>query len=157
MIAWLCLGSNQDDPEKHLKQAVSYLQEKCYIKILQTGKIHQTKPYGYIDQPDFTNQLLQVETPLNPHELLTFLKKAETELGRKPTFKWGPRVIDLDIVFYENKVINSDELILPHPGIMDRTYLLQLLNEVIPDYIHPVNGQSIRTIYQTVINKGETQ
>ena len=150
MKAWICLGSNQDNPKQQLEKAVKYLQEKCYITVLQHGKAVITKPFGYMKQPDFANQLLEIETLLTPAELLAFLKNAELELGRKPSFKWGPRTIDMDIVFYGDEIINSEELIIPHPGVADREYLLLLLNEVIPDYVHPVLKQTISNIYKNL-------
>ncbi|MFO7660028.1 MAG: 2-amino-4-hydroxy-6-hydroxymethyldihydropteridine diphosphokinase [Candidatus Cloacimonadaceae bacterium] len=146
MKAWLCLGSNQEKPFRQLEKAIRYLKEKCYITILKEGKAIKTKPFGYTDQPDFVNQLLHIETPLSAEELLIFLKKAELELGRFPTFKWGPRTIDLDILFYENEVINRENLVIPHPGIAEREYLLQLLWEEIPDYVHPVLQKTIREL-----------
>lgn len=146
MKAWLCLGSNQEKPFQQLQKAVSYLKEKCYITILKEGKALKTKPFGYTDQPDFSNQLLQIETPLSAEELLIFLKKAELELGRFPTFKWGPRTIDIDILFYEDEIIDKEELVIPHPGIAAREYLLQLLCEEIPDYVHPRLKKSIREL-----------
>jgi len=147
MKAWLCLGSNKNNPFEQLERAVNYLSKKCYIAILKEGKPINTKPFGYTEQPDFANQLIQIETPLNAEELLIFLKKTEIELGREKTFKWGPRSIDIDILFYENEVINKSGLIIPHPGIAEREYLLNLLNEEIPDYIHPLLKKSILEIY----------
>jgi dihydroneopterin aldolase / 2-amino-4-hydroxy-6-hydroxymethyldihydropteridine diphosphokinase len=150
MKAWICLGSNLDKPMQQLEKAVNYLQEKCYVTILRQGKAFMTKPFGYKNQPDFANQLLEIETLLTPSELLIFLKNAELELGRKPTFKWGPRTIDMDIVFYGDEIINSEDLTIPHSGAADREYLLLLLNEVIPDYVHPVLKQSISSIYKNL-------
>lgn len=147
MKVWLCLGSNQNNPFEQLDRAVRLLNGKCYITIIKEGQPVSTKPFGYTDQPDFANQLIQIETPLNAEELLIFLKKTEIELGREKSFKWGPRLIDIDILFYENEVINKSELIVPHPGIAEREYLLNLLCEEIPDYIHPLLKKSIREIY----------
>lgn len=153
MKAWLCLGSNQDKPFQQLEKAVRYLNEKCYVTILKEGRAVQTKPFGYINQPDFVNQLIYIETPLSAEELLIFLKKAELELGRFPTFKWGPRTIDLDILFYENEVINKENLVIPHPGIAEREYLLQLLMDELPDYVHPLLQKSIRELHENLIKE----
>lgn len=157
MKAVLCLGSNLEEPFLQLEKTVSFLEEKCYITILKKGRAINTKPFGYEEQPDFANQLLKIDTPLSAFELLFFLKKAETELGRTPTFKWGPRLIDIDIVFYEDEIINDTNLQIPHPGIMDREYLLLMLNEMMPDYIHPEHRLSINTIYNNFITSGGTQ
>lgn len=150
MKAWLCLGSNLDNPKEQLGKAVNFLSDKCYVKIVRRGSIHITKPFGYTDQPDFANQLLEVETVLSAKELLEFIKTSEIALGRKPTFRWGPRLIDIDIVFYEDDTITNDDLIIPHPGVKDRHYLLQLLNEAIPDYVHPELKHSISHLYKNL-------
>lgn len=155
MKAWLCLGSNLNEPERQLQKAVQYLREKCYINVLKEGKSILTKPFGYTDQPDFANQLLEIETRLSPRELLIFLKSSEVELGRKPTFKWGPRSIDLDILFYEDRVINTDELVIPHPGIRQREYLLSLLNDMIPDFKHPELNKTMQELYIEFMQQGE--
>jgi 2-amino-4-hydroxy-6-hydroxymethyldihydropteridine diphosphokinase len=147
MKAWICLGSNLNKPEEQLQKALKYLREKCYFKVLQAGTPIVSKPYGYTDQPDFVNQLLQVETLLTAQELLCFVKSAEKELGRVDTFKWGPRTIDIDIILYENEIIKTDDLQIPHPGIVDREYLLKLLSELIPDYIHPELNKTIKELY----------
>jgi 2-amino-4-hydroxy-6-hydroxymethyldihydropteridine diphosphokinase len=157
MKAWLCLGSNQDNPFQQLEKAMKYLEEKCYIKILQKGRVTTTKAWGYEDQPDFANQIIEIETPLSAQELLIFLKSTEADLGRQPTFKWGPRTIDLDILFYENQVIREGELRIPHAGITEREYLINLLNEMIPDYVHPGLNQTIKTIYANFQKRGGTQ
>lgn len=155
MKAWLCLGSNLNDPLSQLKKAIAFLSEKCYISILQTGKPTATKPYGFTEQPDFINQLLEIETLLRPLELLAFLKKAEIELGRKTSVKWGPRSIDIDILFYDNEIHKTEELIIPHPGITERRYLLELLNDIIPDFVHPEIKKNIREIYLSFIKENK--
>jgi dihydroneopterin aldolase/2-amino-4-hydroxy-6-hydroxymethyldihydropteridine diphosphokinase len=150
MKAWLCLGSNQEQPFIQLEKAVKFLDEKCYITILRKSEAITTKPYGFKEQPDFANQLLEVETKLSAIELLLFLKNAEQELGRAKTFKWGPRVIDIDIIFYGDETIRSEQVTIPHPGITDRKYLLTMLNELIPDYVHPELKISISKLYQNL-------
>ena len=157
MQAWLCLGSNLDAPALQLKRAVEYLRGKCFIKILSQSEVLFSKPFGYTEQPDFANQLLEIETPLDPQELLSFLKKAELNLGRKPSFRWGPRLIDLDIILIEDRVIKTDNLIVPHPGIAEREYLLKLLAEILPDEKHPETGQTFQIMYKDFITKGDTK
>jgi len=146
MKACLCLGSNLNNPIKQLEKAVKYLGEKCYINIIKAGDLISTKPFGYKEQPDFANQLLLIDTPLSARELLIFIKKTEKELGRIETFKWGPRSIDIDIILYEDEIINEEHLKLPHPGIMEREFLLKMLAEMMPDYIHPVEKKTISTL-----------
>lgn len=157
MKVWLSLGSNLENPEKQVQRAISYLQEKCYITILSASEAIETKPYGYADQPNYINQIIEIETPLTSAELLVFLKNAEKHLGRVPTEKWGPRIIDLDILFYGDDIIQTEELTIPHPAILEREYLLHLLNEMIPDYVHPQINEKIHNIYEKFRNTGGTQ
>ncbi len=157
MRAVLCLGSNLDEPFLQLEKAIRFLESKCYITILKKGKAIMTKPYGFTEQPDFANQLIQIDTSLSAMELLLFIKNMEIELGRKPSFKWGPRLIDIDIVFYEDEIVKSNNLIIPHPGVMQREYLLRMLKELIPDYVHPEHKQTIDTIYNNLIKSGGIQ
>jgi 2-amino-4-hydroxy-6-hydroxymethyldihydropteridine diphosphokinase len=154
MKAWLSLGSNLDNPFMHLERALAYMQDKCYIKILRCSEAVLSKPFGFTDQPDFANQVVEVETILKLDELFAFVKCAELDLGRKPTFKWGPRIIDLDILFYENVVIATPDLIVPHPGIPYRGYLLSLLNSMIPDYMHPELKVNIAELHSKFLTQG---
>jgi 2-amino-4-hydroxy-6-hydroxymethyldihydropteridine diphosphokinase len=144
---WLSLGSNLEDPFKQLERALNYLMEKCYIKVLSVSEAIATKPFGNINQPDFANQVVLIDTPLSAQELMTFLKAAEKHLGRVPGEKWGPRLIDLDILFYGDEVLDTEDLKIPHPAILQRDYLLKLLNTMIPEYIHPEENESINSIY----------
>ncbi len=152
--AWLCLGSNLDNPSRQVEKAAGYLEEKCFIKILRRSRVALSKPFGYTDQPDFANQLLEIETRLSASELLAFTQEAEGVLGRQPTFKWGPRLIDIDIVFWGDDIINTNNLRIPHPGSLDREYLLILLNEMIPEYVHPQTGLTICQMYHIHMQKG---
>jgi 2-amino-4-hydroxy-6-hydroxymethyldihydropteridine diphosphokinase len=155
MKAWLCLGSNLDNPFAQLNRALRYLNEKCYINLLRTSEAISTKPYGYADQPDFANQIIEIETSLKPEELAVFVKNAEADLGRSTTFKWGPRIIDIDILFCEDIVIKTAELTIPHIGIPVRGYLLKLLYDTIPDYVHPELNQTMSELYHKFLNQGD--
>jgi 2-amino-4-hydroxy-6-hydroxymethyldihydropteridine diphosphokinase len=154
MKVWLSLGSNLGKPFQELERAIKYLNEKCYISVLQVSEAIETKPFGVADQPDFANQVIQIETPLSAHELLIFLKETERHLGRTSGQAWGPRLIDLDILFYGDEVIKTQELTIPHPAILDREYLLRLLNSIIPEYLHPETKKTINDMYNKFKSKG---
>lgn len=157
MKVWLSLGSNLEQPFMQIERALNYLNQKCYITILRLSRAMETKPFGVTDQPDFVNQIIQIETPLLPKELMIFIKEAESHLGRTPGRKWGPRIIDLDILFYGDEIINTMELTIPHPAILEREYLLELLNDMIPDYIHPVTQETIKTMHDKFKETGGIQ
>ncbi len=119
--------------------------EKCYPKIEKkigfisnASKIYQTISWGPIDQPNFLNQVIQVESKLEAATILIILLDIEKSLGRIRVQKWGPRIIDLDILFYGNEIVNELNLVIPHPQIAYRKFVLIPLNELVPDFIHPI-------------------
>jgi len=107
------------------------------------SKVYETPPWGYEDQPLFLNQVIKARTHLSPLALLKRLKEIEQELGRLPVFRYGPRLIDLDILFYDDLEYKSDKLTIPHPEIANRAFVLVPLMEIAPNYIHPVNHKKI--------------
>lgn len=128
-VCYLGLGSNLGNRRENLKKAISLLKEEG-VKILKKSKVMQTAPVGYKDQPDFLNQVIKVETELAPFQLLKTVKMIEKKMGRKKTFRWGPRVIDIDILLYNGVKINTKMLTIPHREIKNRDFLLILLKEV---------------------------
>lgn len=123
----LALGSNIEPRKKYLKKAIDALRNSYYFKILSVTPVLENPALLYTEQPDFLNQLVELETYLPPFELLRFVKKLEWQLGRKKRFRYGPREIDIDIIFYEDRKYTSPILTVPHPGIYDRPYLQYLL------------------------------
>ncbi len=152
MLVYLCLGSNMDDPMKQITIAREKITEVCGLGLLRQSSVKRTAAYGYTLQEDFYNQILELECNLEPMTLLSKIQEIEITSGRKPTFKWGPRVIDIDIIFYGRQIVNSCNLVVPHPDIQNRIFVLQLLDELIPDYIHPVLLQSVNELY-TILKK----
>ena len=140
--AYLLTGSNEGDRVAWLQQAMEMIQADCG-KIIQQSAIYQTAAWGIEDQPDFLNMALCIETDLPPVELLQAINKIESALGRQRTLKWGQRTLDIDILFYNNDIINLPQLIIPHPHIEKRRFALVPLNEIVPHLLHPISHKTI--------------
>lgn len=134
---FLLLGSNIGDRKTVLKNAIEAL-EKREIRLVKKSSVYETAAWGINDQQDFLNQVLEVDTSLTPHELLKVILEIELELGRVRKIKWGERLIDIDILYYNTFICKDDDLEIPHPGIPDRRFTLIPLVEICPDFIHPV-------------------
>ncbi len=124
------------------------------LHILAHSPVYETAPWGYTDQPDFLNQVIKAETTLPPEELLATLKSVETTLGRTPTIRYGPRMIDLDILLYDDLVIETPQLTLPHPRLTERAFVLFPLADLDPDLRHPVSGLTVRQLRDRVKGQG---
>lgn len=142
-IVYISLGSNLGDREKNLEIALSELQNYGII-ISRKSSIHKTEPWGFREQPEFLNMAVECITPLDPYDLLKLVKKIEEKMGRKKTIKYGPRVIDIDIIFYGNIVLKNEELTIPHPLMHKREFVLKPLCEIVPDFIHPELKLSVK-------------
>jgi 2-amino-4-hydroxy-6-hydroxymethyldihydropteridine diphosphokinase len=139
---FLALGSNIGDRKLNLRQALVLLSRKVDIELVSA--IYESEPVGYTEQPLFLNMVLKARTELKPKDLLKYAKEIEAKLGREPSFPNAPRTIDIDILFYNNKVVNSAELTIPHPRITVRSFVLVPLNEISPELVHPGNKRAIR-------------
>lgn len=137
-VVYIGLGSNLGNREENMLKA-KVLLGSCGIKILKESSIAETDPLIVTDQPKFLNQIITAETSLVPEELLDKLKQIETQIGRKKTIPKGPRIIDLDILLYDNLQINKNNLIIPHPEIKNRKFILDHLAELNPDLTDPAN------------------
>lgn len=127
---YIGVGSNLGDKRENIFKALEMLNQASEIEINKCSSIYKTKPFGHIRQPDFFNAAWEVETALQPEILLAVLKNIERKIGRKKTFRWGPRVIDLDILTYGNKKIKTKNLTVPHPEMQHRDFVLQPLREI---------------------------
>ncbi len=145
MKYFLSLGSNTGDREKNIRNAC-FLLEKADIKILKASSLYETQPVDYSPQPWFLNQVLEVSAGLLPHALLDVIKTIETKLGRLKTTSKGPRKIDVDIILAGEIVLENTRLIIPHPQMHKRNFVLVPLSDVAPDVVHPVLKKTIKSL-----------
>lgn len=142
----LSLGSNLGERHNNLKRALIELEKLG--KIVSKSNIYETKPYGVFDQPNFLNMAVGIETELPPRKLLEKLKSIEKKLGRKETRKWGERIIDIDILFYDEMIVDEPGLKIPHPQIQYREFVLKPLREICPDFVHPTLKKTVDELFQ---------
>ena len=133
---YLSLGTNMGDRAANLKQAVTSLTPQMTVK--KKSEVYETPPWGYTEQDAFLNQVVMATTYLEPEPLLKHLKRLEVALGREATFRYGPRLIDIDILFYDDLVLETPLLTIPHPHVYDRGFVLVPLMDIAPEFVHPV-------------------
>jgi 2-amino-4-hydroxy-6-hydroxymethyldihydropteridine diphosphokinase len=143
--AYLLTGGNEGDRYRNMQQARTNIEHICG-QLLQVSSLYETAPWGKTDQADFLNQVLLIETKWNPRELLQAILQIEEKGGRVRTFKNAPRTIDIDILFYNHRVIEETGLRIPHPRIADRRFVLEPLNEISPAFEHPVLHKTIHQL-----------
>lgn len=141
-IVYLGLGSNLGDRNENLKDAIASLPPQMDVKA--KSPVYETPPWGYEDQPRFLNQVVKVQTYLDAEPLLKHIKRLEVALGRKASFRHGPRLIDIDILFYDDLILNTPLLTLPHPHLHERGFVLLPLMDIAPDLVHPLTKKSVR-------------
>lgn len=137
---FLGLGSNLAHREANLREALVRLSAGVVIEVVSS--CYETDPVGYLDQPSFINIACSGTTDLAPGDLLAFVKSIEAQMGREPTFRNGPRLIDIDILSYGDLVLETEELTVPHPRIYERAFVLAPLSEIAPGWTHPVLGRT---------------
>ncbi len=139
---YLSLGSNEGDRGKWLKKAVSFL--GVYVgKVAEQSAYYETKAWGLTDQPDFLNMCVLVKTILPVTDVLEAIHKIETKLGRQRDIKWGPRTLDIDILFYNNDLVDMPDLVVPHPFLEQRKFVLVPLAEIAPAFVHPKTKKTV--------------
>lgn len=154
----LAVGSNMGNPKENVDRAIQAL--STVGTVVEVAPYIVSQPEGYSQQADFVNTVLVLQTQEQPMELLKKLKVLEKQLGRTPTFPNGPRVIDLDILFYDDKVIFEDTpeytLFIPHPRIAEREFVLKPLSYILPDFVHPQAHEPIYMLYRKLMKKKGT-
>ncbi len=136
-LAYIAFGSNLGDKKEYILLAMKKMQE-LGMEFLKVSTMYETEPYGVVEQENFMNCVALIETNLTPMALLDTLLDVEKSLGRVRERRWGPRTIDLDIIFYDKKIINFVDLIIPHPDVQNRRFVLEPLSEIAPHYVHPM-------------------
>ena len=148
-IAYIGIGSNLGDRHDNCRRAIELLKKSGLI-VSKQSSMYETEPWGLIDQPAFVNMAIEIETELDPQGLLTLLKRIEKEMGRQETARWGPRIIDLDILIYDEIVLQNDALTIPHPLMHEREFVLGPLSEIAKDLLHPVLKKKISDLLRDV-------
>lgn len=144
VTVYLSLGSNLGNRQDNLDWALNFLSQR--LRVEKVSSVYDTEPLGNTDQPRFLNLVCQVSTGLEPMALLALAKGIERKLGRLPHTSNAPRPIDIDILFYGDQVIKTPELVIPHPRLSERAFVLAPLAEVAPNLVHPVNGKTIKEL-----------
>ena len=144
---YLLIGGNVGNRQENLSRATTMIESKVG-KILRASSLYETAAWGVTDQPSFLNQVLLVETKLDPEQVLDAILSIETEMGRKRTEKFGPRTIDVDILFFNDLIMHKNALTIPHPQLHLRRFTLEPLNEIAPKFIHPIFKKSISELLQ---------
>ena len=140
-IVYLALGSNLGDRQQNIERAVALLSPQ--VRLERLSSLYQTRPEGFLEQPVFLNAVLRGRTSLSPQALLRRAKEVEGELGRRPSFPNAPRPIDIDILFYDDRVMEAPGLVIPHPRLSERAFVLVSLSEIAPQLRHPGTGKTV--------------
>ncbi|UCC12012.1 MAG: 2-amino-4-hydroxy-6-hydroxymethyldihydropteridine diphosphokinase [candidate division WOR-3 bacterium] len=152
---YLLLGSNIGNVRQNIDRALTALKHSN-IKVLKKSTARITQPWGKADQPDFLNMVVQIACEYTPRELLGILKSIEREMGRTVGERWGPRIIDLDILFYGSRTLQEDDLVIPHPHFFDRPFAVALMNDIAPQFVPPGSDMSIAEYYRDRIHERKT-
>ena len=151
--AYIALGSNMGDKEEHLRFAVGELEKARGCRVLRVSGFITTEPYGYTEQDEFLNGCLELDTLLTPSELLDLLHDIENKAGRVREERWGPRTLDLDIIFYDNEVVSTETLRIPHIEAHKREFVLKPLQEIAPNKLHPTIGKTVTELLEELGNR----
>jgi 2-amino-4-hydroxy-6-hydroxymethyldihydropteridine diphosphokinase len=151
-VVFLALGSNLGDRAANLQAAQRALPPA--VRLVAISPIYETPPWGILEQPAFLNQALKAETDLSPQDLLAYLKRLEVQLGRQPGQRYGPRQIDLDILFYADRVLETEKLSIPHPRLAERAFVLVPLADIAPDLRHPLTGKTAKEMLELLDTTG---
>jgi len=153
--AYIAVGSNLGNRKTHILSGIQALKVHPLIKLKKVSKMIVTEPYGGVEQEDFLNGALEIETLLEPEELLEVLHQVEDAEGRKRTLRWGPRTLDLDILFYDRICYESENLVIPHVDLENRVFVLKPMSEIAPYFRHPINHKTMMGLLKELEQKNE--
>lgn len=154
MVAFIAIGSNLGDKVDNVKKAASLVADGVKATLVAMSSLYETEPWGIKEQPAFVNAVMEVETVLSPTELLAHTSAVEAKMGRQRELRWGPRTIDLDIIFYDGLVTEESALTIPHPRAHERAFVMVPLAEIAPDLKHPVLGKKAAEIADSLDRSG---
>ncbi|MDY5846483.1 MAG: 2-amino-4-hydroxy-6-hydroxymethyldihydropteridine diphosphokinase [Bariatricus sp.] len=151
--AYVAVGSNMGDKKRYIETALVGLANTKGCRVMKVSSLIVTEPYGGVAQDEFLNGAVKIETRLTPHELLDVLHKLEREAGRERKIHWGPRTLDLDILLYDNEIIEDDDLCVPHADMHNRTFVLEPMAEIAPYKRHPVTEKTMCQMLEELLAK----
>lgn len=154
--AYIALGSNLGDRAAHLRGAIQAMNALPDTRVAAESKVYQTAPVGPPGQGPYLNAAVQLDTSLEPHALLNELREIEKQHGRERREKWGARTLDLDILLYDDRVIDTDTLTIPHPHMHERDFVLKPLCDIAPDLVHPRQDHTVRQLLAVLSQNGST-
>jgi dihydroneopterin aldolase/2-amino-4-hydroxy-6-hydroxymethyldihydropteridine diphosphokinase len=151
--AYLSMGSNIGDKRSYLQHALEALDAQKHTRLIRQSSFILTEPYGGVEQDDFLNNAVMIQTLLSPENLLAFLHEIENEAGRTREVRWGPRTLDIDILFYDDLIYESGTLVIPHVDLENRTFVLEPLSEIAPNHRHPVYLKTVSQLLKELKQK----
>jgi len=151
---YLAVGSNMGDKEGFINKAIGELRTDNRIRVGKVSNMIETKPYGGVEQDDFINGAIEIDTLYSPMGLLDRLHEIEADCDRVRLVHWGPRTLDLDIIFYDDLIMDTEKLTIPHIDMVNRQFVLEPLNEIAPYAMHPVEHKSVRALFERCIHRG---